>query len=199
MCRLSTFDQIIVTAIIGAALFLCLCLTSCTGEQLAPGAKARLQLDGKGGMMLETTRDTMIQSATVTVPGSGVVLTLNGYNGNGSTLGAIQGTSSVEMERMYAQNFDTLMREVIGPILRQYVSSGGISIPSTGGGTTTPLADLAALKATLTARIDACPVLAQNPTLRDSLKAQLARVTTAEGASVLQGIVDALYKTSVTP
>lgn len=162
----------------------------CTGEQLAPGGYLKAQSDGKGAVMFYGGGNIAVKEATYKGP-TGETFSIKGYTRDSSTLGTVQGQASVAMEELYARNFDTLMREVLGPIIARYAGGGGsVVIP---GGTTTPPADLSALKATLTARIAACPFLGTNPALRDSLTAQVAAVNSAEGAAILQKIVDSLY------
>lgn len=182
------------------AIVVLLVAVGCTGEQLAPGARASIQLDGKGGLYIVTTRDLTIGKATVTVPGSGTVLTLENYTGNGSTLGATQGASSVAMEQFYARNFDTLMREVLGPIIARYAGGGGIAVPLGGGETVTPAIDTPAqmeLRNALLAKVANCPFMSadQKASLTASVKAAPAAYL-----SYLAPIVDqATTNPRVTP
>ena len=191
----------ILTLAILAAMF----LAGGCGQQLAPGGTTQFEytkvgVNGKPDVKVGfiCNKDTAIMGAT-NAPGLKVdlekgTIQIQSMTGNGSTLGGIQGDASVKVAEIQAKSFDNLVNNVIGPILQKFIGGGTTVV--TGGGTVTPTPDLTALKATLTARIDACPFLATNPALRDKLKAQVAAVNSQAGADVLQGVVDSLYATA---
>ena len=159
------------------------------GCQASPGG-LHVQSDGKGAWVLDGTGNVSLQEANATAP-DGTKFVIKGYTRDSSTLAAINAPVLIQQ----SNNVTAIVQAVIG-----LVQSGAIVIPGVtggGGGTVvTPPADLTALKATLTARIDACPFLATNPALRDKLKAQVASVNSQAGADVLQGVVDSLYATA---
>ena len=170
-----------------AAMFLAMAAVGC---QASPGG-LHVQSDGKGGWVLDGAGDVTLQEANVKAP-DGTVFSVKGYTRNSSNLAAINAPVLIQQ----SNNATAIAAAVIG-----LVQSGAIVIPGVtgGGGTVTPTTDLTALKATLTARIDACPFLATNPALRDKLKAEVAAVNTQAGADVLQKIVDDLYAQTPAP
>jgi hypothetical protein len=103
----------------------------CTGEQLAPGGKGvvRVAVDPNGrvvNLYIETTRDTSIQSVSYSRP-DGSEFKLDGYNGNGSTLGGIQGKASADQLYYWNLGFSQAMQAMVAMMGK----GGTVTIPTT--------------------------------------------------------------------
>jgi len=154
------------------------CLAGC-GEQAVPGGTARIHMgqdqNGKASYDIITNRDTSIQSLKLD-PVTGV-LDVQGYMGNGSTLGGQQMAWSIVESNNRTVVLQQMMNLIASAI--PFISGGGGTIiPSGSGGlpTVTAASDTpqqAQDRATLLTRIENCP--AMNPALKPDLEASVMK------------------------
>jgi len=198
MCRLSSFEQFIVTAIIGAALCLCLCLTGC-GEAAVPGGTnyaAYESTNPQTGIVTKVifrgNKDSNLRGLKFS-PATGE-LVIDSLEANGSNLGRMQ----MEWSIVESQNRALVLGQLIGAV-RELVpmlgGGGGASLPVSGG-TTLPAVDTGAeLRAALLAKIAACPLM------QDAQKESLSAAVKVAPANFLQYLSPVVEQaiTKVTP
>lgn len=198
MCKLSTIEQIIVTAILGAALCLLLCLSGC-GEAAVPGGTnyaAYESTNPQTGVVTKVifrgNKDSNLRGLKFS-PATGE-LVIDSLEANGSNLGRMQ----MEWSIAESNNRRAVLGDVIGAV-RELVpmlgGGGGVSLPATGG-STLPATDTGAeLRSALLAKIAACPLM------QDAQKASLSAAVKVAPANFLQYLSPVVEQaiTKVTP
>lgn len=172
------------TAILSVVVLLMLpCFVGC-GEQAVPGGTARIHV-GKDGYDVITNRDTSINSLKLTAPGAmpgeaPIVLDVQGYSGNGSTLGGQQMQWSIVESNNRALVLNQLI-EAIARVAPLFMQSGAAAAlgGNAGVGDTTAQATT---RADMLARIAACPFMA------DAQKAALTALVKAAPGSTLAAL-----------
>ena len=196
MCKLSTLDTIIVTAVLGAMLFLCICLAGC-GQEAVPGgtnyaAYEAVKPDGTTvKVIFKGNKDSNLTGLKFS-PVTGE-LVIQKLEANGSNLGNMQMQWSI----VESQNRAMVLGQLIGAIkelVPLMAGGGGIAIPSAGGTGTSALDTPAQmeLRNALLAKIANCPFMSadQKASLTASVKAAPAAYLSYLAPIVAQATTD---------
>jgi len=187
--ELNGWRLVVMTAILGAALALALCMTGC-GEMMVPGGTSLIQYKVGEGFYVRSNKDTSFGKLVVD-PATGL-LTVENYSGNGSNLGAQQAATSQLALQMSTQSYLATM-QLIGLLAPQLLSGGiggiGGAVPATQPVVDTP-AQALQRQAILT-KIANCPFLAAVPVQQAYFTARVKAASPSELAEI-QAIVDRL-------
>jgi len=164
--------------------------TGCA-EWIAPGGGGSVALTRPDGTQLKwtTNRDTVFSKAKGDLAAG--TFEIDDYNGNGSTLGGIQGAAVVRMNEIWSAAF----MQGIG-LAAGLLGRGGVAgLPAVGGLTSTAgdTPTEGALRAELLRRITECPILGADQ------KAALAAAVSAAPGAALVGLLPTLNAALAVP